>query len=112
MRLLDEIALHGVHFDAPLFLFRKSRCTLDGVLHDVAGSEVRMDHVVARHFLTRWAASFGLFYSPLGLKDFLQVEWNALLYSARMAGNRAPKPATGSRRSHPPKVPIKGKNTL
>jgi ubiquinone biosynthesis protein len=90
MRLLDEIALKGVHFDAPLFLFRKSLFTLDGVLHDVAGDGVRMDHVVARHFLTRWAASFGLFYSPLGIRDFLKVEWNALLYPVRRVGSSSP----------------------
>jgi ubiquinone biosynthesis protein len=83
MRLLDEIALEGIHFDAPLFLFRKSLFTLDGVLQDIAGAEVRIDHVIVRHFLTRWAASFGLFYSPLEIQDFLSVEWNALLYPVR-----------------------------
>jgi ubiquinone biosynthesis protein len=88
MALLDELVLAGIHFDAPLFLFRKSLFTLDGVLRDVAGAEVRMDYVVARHFLTRWAASFGLFYSPLALKDFLQVEWTALLFPGRRGGVR------------------------
>ena len=83
MRLLDEIALEGVHFAAPLFLFRKSLFTLDGVLNDIAGADVRMDEVIVRHFLTRWAASFGLFYSPLTMSDFLSVEWNAMLYPAR-----------------------------
>lgn len=86
MQLLDEAALEGVHFAAPLFLFRKSLFTLDGVLHDIAGGEVRMDEVIVRHFLTRWAASFGLLYSPLTLRDFLSVEWNALLYPARRLG--------------------------
>lgn len=85
MRLLDGIALQGVHFDAHLFLFRKNVFTLHGVLHDMAGAEVRMDQVIIRYFLTRWAASFGLFYSPLALQDFLAVEWNALLYPARVA---------------------------
>lgn len=83
MRLLDEIALHGVRFAAPLFLFRKSLFTLDGVLRDVAGAEVRMDYAMVRYFLTRWAGSFGLMYAPLSLRDFLDVEWNALLYPAR-----------------------------
>ena len=32
MRLLDEIALAGVHFPTSLFFFRKSVFTLDGVL--------------------------------------------------------------------------------
>ena len=88
MRLLDRIALRGVHFDAHLFLFRKSLFTLDGVLHDIAGSEVRLDQVMIRYFLTRWAASFGLFCSPLSHQDFLSVEWNALLYRARAAVRR------------------------
>lgn len=85
MRLLDAIALQGVHFDAHLFLFRKSVFTLDGVLHDIAGPDLRMEQVIIRYFLTRWAASFGLFYSPLSLQDFLSVEWNVLLYPARVA---------------------------
>jgi ubiquinone biosynthesis protein len=73
MQLLDKVALRGVHFAAPLFLFRKSVFTLDGVLRDVAGEEVRIDSAIVRHFLTRWAASFGLFYSPLELQDFLGI---------------------------------------
>jgi ubiquinone biosynthesis protein len=89
MQLLDRIAMLGVHFAAPLFLFRKSLFTLDGVLQDVVGSRVRMDTVIARHYFTRWAASFGLLYSPLALKDFLSLEWNALLYPARRWGCRS-----------------------
>jgi hypothetical protein len=88
MRLMDEIALQGVHFEAPLFLFRKSLFTLDGVLQDVAGSEVRIDREIALQFLTRWGASFGLFYSPLTMKDFVAIEWNALRYSARALKRR------------------------
>jgi predicted unusual protein kinase regulating ubiquinone biosynthesis (AarF/ABC1/UbiB family) len=83
MRLLDEAALHGVRFTAPLFLFRKSLFTLDGVLRDVAGHEVRMDSAIVRHFLTRWAGSLGLFHAPLAMRDFLAMEWNALLYPLR-----------------------------
>lgn len=83
MRLLDDIALEGVHFPPPLFLFRKILFTLDGVLHDVAGPEVRIDHVITREFLTRWLASFGFFHAPLGIKDLLAIQWNALLYPAR-----------------------------
>jgi ubiquinone biosynthesis protein len=73
MRLLDKVALRGVEFAAPLFLFRKSVFTLDGVLRDVAGEEVRIDTAIVRHFLTRWAASFGLFYSPLEVQDFVRM---------------------------------------
>ena len=94
MRLLDRLALRGIHFAAPLFLFRKSLFTLDGVIHDLAGSGVHIDRVIVRYFLTRWAASFGLFYSPLTLRDFLSVEWNALLYPARSWSRALTGPAS------------------
>ena len=83
MRLLDRIALEGVHFPPPLFLFRKIVLTLDGVLYDVAGPDVRIDEVIAREFLTRCAASLGVFHAPLEWKDFAAIEWNALLYPVR-----------------------------
>jgi ubiquinone biosynthesis protein len=83
MRLMDRIALEGVHFPPPLFLFRKIVLTLDGVLYDVAGPDVRIDEVIAREFLTRCAASLGIFHAPLQWKDFAAIEWNALLYPLR-----------------------------
>jgi ubiquinone biosynthesis protein len=86
MRLLDRIALEGVHFPPPLFLFRKIVLTLDGVLYDVAGPGVRIDEVIAREFLTRCAASLGVFHAPLEWKDFASIEWNALLFPLRRGG--------------------------
>jgi ubiquinone biosynthesis protein len=83
MRLLDEIALQGVRFPAALFLFRKIFFTLDGVLHDVADADFRVDTVIAREFLTRWIASCGFFYAPLHATDLVSVPWNALLYLGR-----------------------------
>ena len=83
MRLLDEIALAGVHFPTSLFFFRKSVFTLDGVLQDVAGADIRIDYVIVREFLTRCLGSFGMFHAPLQLKDFAAVEWQALLLPAR-----------------------------
>jgi len=70
MWLLDRMALEGVRFPAALFLFRKIVFTLDGVLHDVDESNVRIDEVIAREYLTRWAASAGLFHAPLLVEDF------------------------------------------
>lgn len=93
MRLLDSIALEGVRFPASLFLFRKILFTLDGVLHDVAGPDMRIDKVMAREFLTRWAASFGLFHAPLDGADLAAMPWNALRYSARrLFGWPSPRP--------------------
>ena len=83
MRLLDRIALEGVHFPPPLFLFRKIVLTLDGVLYDVAGAGVRIDDVIAREFLTRCAASLGVFHAPLRWKDLAAIEWSALAYPLR-----------------------------
>jgi len=73
MHLLDRLALEGVRFTAPLFLFRKIVFTLDGVLRDVQESEVRIDEVIAREYLTRCAASLGIFHAPLTAKD---LTWN------------------------------------
>jgi ubiquinone biosynthesis protein len=84
MRLLDETALAGVHFPSALFFFRKSIFTLDGVLQDVAGSQVRIDYVILREFLTRCLGSFGMFHAPLQWRDFAEMEWNALLMPARL----------------------------
>jgi ubiquinone biosynthesis protein len=83
MRLLDRIAMGGASFPAPLFLFRKILFTLDGVLHDVADDDVRIDTVMAREFLTRWLASFGLFHAPLGLRDFLALGLSRVGFSLR-----------------------------
>jgi ubiquinone biosynthesis protein len=90
MRLLDEIALAGVHFPTSLFFFRKSVFTLDGVLQDVAGTDIRIDYVIVREFLTRWLGSFGMFHAPLQIKDFAAVEWQAMLFPLRSWGLALP----------------------
>lgn len=86
MRLLDDIALAGVHFPTALFFLRKSVFTLDGVLQDVSGTDTRIDYVILREFLTRWLGSFGMFHAPLQLKDFAAVERQAILLPARSWG--------------------------
>jgi ubiquinone biosynthesis protein len=80
MALLDEIAVSGVRFPSALFMFRKVLFTLDGVLHDVAGSRVRMDQVIAREFLTRLVASFGLLHSPLKAKDLVPLAVSSVAF--------------------------------
>jgi ubiquinone biosynthesis protein len=81
MRLLDRIALAGIHLPPPLFLFRKVVLTLDGVLYDIAGPDVRIDEVIAREFLTRCAASLGLFHAPLEWSDFATIPWATVTYA-------------------------------
>ncbi len=75
MRLLDRLALEGVRFPPGLMMLRKVLFTLDGILHDIAAPNLRMDFILARHMLLR---------SPLSLIDWIGVEASALLYGGRL----------------------------
>src|ERR1039457_2429187 len=75
MRLLDRLALEGIRFPSGLMMFRKVLFTLDGILHDIAAPNLRMDLTLARHMLAR---------SPLSLIDWIGVEASALLYGGRL----------------------------
>ena len=75
MRLLDRLALEGIRFPSGLMMFRKVLFTLDGILHDIAAPNLRMDLTLARHMLSR---------SPLSLIDWIGVEASALLYGGRL----------------------------
>ena len=86
MRLLDRIALEGASFPAALFMFRKILFTLDGVLRDVAGEDVRIDTIMAREYLTRWLSSFGLFHAPMAIMDFVRVGTAWTEQKARASG--------------------------
>lgn len=83
MRLLDGIAMEGVRFPTSLAMFRKVVFTLDGVLHDVAGSEVRMDSIIIREFILRALSSYGWYHAPLRLADVALVQRSALMFPAR-----------------------------
>jgi ubiquinone biosynthesis protein len=97
MMLLDEIALDGVRFPAALFLFRKVLFTLEGVLHDVAGHDVRIDQVILREFLARAIASLGFFHAPLKGRDFITIQREMLYYPLRWAeGLKLPVPLLNS----------------
>ena len=81
MRLLDSIGLEGVRFPAALVLMRKVLFTLDGVLNDIAG-DVRIDTIVAREFLSRWASRFGVLPPPFTLSDYFAIQWSAFQYAS------------------------------
>lgn len=85
MTLLDTIALEGVRFPTALALFQKAMFTLDGVLHDIAGSKADMNGVIVRDFLLRMGTSFGLSHPPLAIGDLLAVEWSGLMLPFRLA---------------------------
>jgi len=83
MQLLDEIALEGVHFPAALAMFQKALFTLDGVLRDIAGSEVSISYLIVRDFAIRLMVSFGLDHPPLSAADLVAVQRSGLLYPTR-----------------------------
>jgi ubiquinone biosynthesis protein len=81
MRLLDQIGLEGVRFPASLVLIRKVLFTLDGVLYDITGGDVRIDTIVARAFLGR-LLSLVRIPSPFQLNDYIAIQRSAFLYAS------------------------------
>jgi ubiquinone biosynthesis protein len=81
MRLLDQIGMEGVRFPGSLVLIRKVLFTLDGVLNDVAGGEVRMDTVVLREFASRWILQIGSLPPPFKLSDYVAANKSVLCYA-------------------------------
>ena len=87
MLLLDKIALEGVRFPAALAMFQKALFTLDGVLHDIAGSDVSISYLTVRDFVIRLLSSFGLDHPPLTISDLLAVQRSGLLYPSRLGAS-------------------------
>jgi len=84
MSLVDRLALEGVRFPAPLIMLRKVLFTLDGILHEIAGPEVEMDSVIARHVVQNWMADFTAIPSPLSVADCIAVQSSAWFYGGRL----------------------------
>jgi ubiquinone biosynthesis protein len=80
MRLLDRIGVEGVRFPASLVLIRKVLFTLDGVLHDIAGGDVRIDTVVSREFAARLLRGGGSLPPPFRWTDYVAAQMSALRY--------------------------------
>jgi ubiquinone biosynthesis protein len=80
MRLLDQIGVEGVRFPASLVLIRKVLFTLDGVLRDIAGGDVRIDTVVSRDFISRLLRNIGSLPPPFLLRDYIAAQRSALFY--------------------------------
>ncbi len=82
MRLLELVGVAGVRFPASLVMVRKVLFTLDGVLHDVIGGEVRLDNVISREFVARFAKPS--LPPPFGWTDYLAVQLSAFRYATGM----------------------------
>jgi ubiquinone biosynthesis protein len=84
MRLLDEIALEGIRFPAPLIMFRKAWFTLDGVMRDFAGPDVRIDAVLERYAREHYVQTAAAVMFLLNARDWIDLGLSALSYPARL----------------------------
>jgi predicted unusual protein kinase regulating ubiquinone biosynthesis (AarF/ABC1/UbiB family) len=84
MRLLDDIGLEGIRFPAALLMFRKASFTLEGVVEDIAGSQVRLDSVMGRHALAHWKDSVSSLVFLLSPRDWAALDWSALTFGSRL----------------------------
>jgi ubiquinone biosynthesis protein len=80
MRLLDRVGMEGVRFPVELVLIRKVLFTLDGVLRDIAGDDIRLDGIIAREFLSRLIVTRGSLPPPFKFEDYLAVQRSMLRY--------------------------------
>jgi ubiquinone biosynthesis protein len=94
MELLDRIGVEGVRFPGELVLIRKVLFTLDGVLHDITGGEIRIDTIVTRDFVGRCLKRLGTLPPPFKPADYLALQKTALRYALGLwAPPRAASPA-------------------
>ena len=84
MQLLEQIALQGVKFPAALIMLSKVLFTLDGILHDVGGSESGMGLTIARHVAQHWIRDRQAYRSPLKTRDWVTLQCSALLLASRL----------------------------
>ncbi|MGC2108212.1 MAG: AarF/UbiB family protein [Candidatus Korobacteraceae bacterium] len=83
--LLEAIAWQGVRLPSHLVMLRKVLFTLDGILHDIAGSNVSMEFVIVQRLLRNWLESPTTIGWPLSLRDWLTTYWSAMFYGSRLA---------------------------
>jgi ubiquinone biosynthesis protein len=84
MLLLEKLALNGVKFPAPLIMLSKVLLTLDGVVHDLGGSHANVGLSIAQYLLTRSFADRKIVASPLQPRDWISLEFSALMLTGRL----------------------------
>ena len=85
MKLLEQIAWQGVRLPSHLVMLRKVLFTLDGILHEVAGSGVSLEFAMVQCLLRNWLQNTTNIGWPLSLHDWATVYWSAILYPGRLA---------------------------
>lgn len=84
MQLLENVAVQGVRFPAPLIMLSKVLLTLDGLLADIAGSGTGMGPAIAALLARHWAMDRKAFRSPVRPRDLLGLQSSAMLYGSRV----------------------------
>ena len=84
MRLLERVAVQGVKFPSSLIMLSKVMFTLEGILGDIVGSDTGMGFTIARHVAQHWIANRSAFRSPLRTRDWLALQFSAMLYTSRV----------------------------
>lgn len=92
MHLLDKIALDGMRFPASLLMFRKAAFTLEGVVEDIAGCEVRLDSLMASYAIAHWKDLLARLFVVLSPRDWAAVEWSALTFLSRVCARPIVRP--------------------
>ena len=82
--LLERIAWQGVRLPSHLVMLRKVLFTLDGILHDIAGSTASMEFVLMQSLLQKWLEDPTSLGWPLSLRDWAEVYWSAVVYGPRL----------------------------
>jgi hypothetical protein len=82
--LLERIAWQGVRLPTQLVMLRKALFTLDGILHDIAGSSVNMELVMVQRLLQNWLANPIRIGWPFALGDWVELCWSTMLYGGRL----------------------------
>jgi len=82
--LLERIAWQGVRLPTHLVMLRKALFTLDGILHDIAGSGVNMELVMVQRLLQNWLANPIRIGWPLALGDWIELGLSTMLYGSRL----------------------------
>ena len=83
--LLERIAWQGVRLPSDLVMLRKVLFTLDGILHELAGSDASMEVVIVQYLLRKWLKNPSSVGWPLSLGDWITAYWSAMLYGSRVA---------------------------
>ncbi|HEU5452926.1 MAG TPA: AarF/UbiB family protein [Terriglobales bacterium] len=84
MRLVERLTLRGVRFPASLVMLSKVLFTLDGIIADIAGSDVPMTFAVTSHLLQTLLVERKRVALPLKMSDWMALQCSAALYGARL----------------------------